>query len=202
MSRSSTSAADPTTSQEGYIDRATLTDYQLARFRALIEEIQPHNRFYAEKFAHLAVDPANLRSPGRFRGTAVHHQGGAAPGAGSLSALWTFSYLSPRALQPDAPDLRYVRTAATMARHARELALAPGVLERDLSNCGHTRRRSPLLRFFVRPVSRLLDGIRGSESPWLPLSPRRRNEQHGAGCGLYWRIRQRCSSLLQPMLCT
>ena len=66
MSRSSTSAADPTTSQEGYVNRATLTDYQLARFRALIEEIQPHNRFYAEKFAHLAVHPANLRSGDDF----------------------------------------------------------------------------------------------------------------------------------------
>jgi phenylacetate-CoA ligase len=64
--RSSTSPIVPSAPRDGYIDRATLTEFQLTRFRALLEEIQPLNRFYAEKFGGLTIDPKSIRSADDF----------------------------------------------------------------------------------------------------------------------------------------
>ena len=80
-------------------------------------------------------------------------------------------------LQPAASDLRHVGTAAALARHAGKLVAVARLLGDDVP---HGRRRaggSAVLSVLVRPVPRLLDGVRGGVAARLPVPARRRNEQ-------------------------
>src|SRR5262245_44185927 len=49
--------------EEDQLDRSHLTDLQRDRLRALLAEILPRNRFYADKFAAAGLSPSDIRSP-------------------------------------------------------------------------------------------------------------------------------------------
>ena len=114
------------------------------------------------------------RGLGRLRAAALHAQGGVRRGPGRASALRHQPDVSPRALRPRAPDLGDHGHAHPLARDAGVVGVVGALLglraPRRRGHAGRPRLRSLL----VRPLHRLLGGLRGRAGARRARHSRRR----------------------------
>ena len=139
---------------------------------------------------------------GRLPPLAPHAQDRAGRRPGRASAVRDQPDVSARALRARAPDLGHERRAAPLARHAGVVGVVGALLGLRAAGAGARSGRPRLLPVLVRPLRRLLGGLRGRAGARGPGDPRRRPGL-GAAPGRRWRpwARPR-SSARRPTRCT
>ena len=116
------------------------------------------------------------RSPelGRLLPLAADGEDRAGRRPGGASTIREQPDVSRRALRARAPDLGHHRHAAPLARYAGVVGLVGALLGLRPAGRGARPRGPRVLPVLVRPLRRLLGGLRGRARPRLSRHPRRR----------------------------